>query len=132
MSNYRSARSDFASALRLNPDDAVAKNKMDLCDDVLALDPTLRGLPESRREERSAQLLALAQQRLVSCSSEHLDPDSEELVRRAEELQKRTARGRSYEQRLDLAEQIAGAISRRCAASPIRDALTLVLARLQS
>jgi Flp pilus assembly protein TadD len=56
--NLRTARADLAEAVRLRPDDAVARRRLALVDTVLAFDPTAMGIEASERLSRSRALLA--------------------------------------------------------------------------
>jgi CIC family chloride channel protein len=58
MNHYPSARTAFRDALRADPADAQARTRLDLCEQVLALDPGIRGLSARERRERSTKLLA--------------------------------------------------------------------------
>jgi CIC family chloride channel protein len=65
---YRAARGSFAAALRLSPDDARLRQRIALCEDVLALDPTARGLSGRARLARSEALLEIVRKRLAACA----------------------------------------------------------------
>jgi tetratricopeptide (TPR) repeat protein len=58
--NLRTARADFAEAVRLRSDDAKSVARLALVDTVLALDPTARGLGADERLVRSRGLLTRA------------------------------------------------------------------------
>jgi Flp pilus assembly protein TadD len=66
--NLRTARADLAEAVRLGPDNAVTRRRLDLVDTVLALDPTARGLEASERVSRSRALLARVVAAMSSCA----------------------------------------------------------------
>jgi tetratricopeptide (TPR) repeat protein len=55
--HYEPARDAWRAALKLDPADAEAATQADLCDRILELDPTLRGLRSSERYKRSVRLL---------------------------------------------------------------------------
>jgi hypothetical protein len=52
--NYRAAQRDFSAALRLDPEKREAGERLDLSDEVLALDPSLRGLGTAERSSAAA------------------------------------------------------------------------------
>jgi tetratricopeptide (TPR) repeat protein len=56
--NFRTARADFAQAIRLAPDDLKTSAQLAVVDTILGLDPTVRGLPAAERQRRSRELLA--------------------------------------------------------------------------
>jgi hypothetical protein len=57
--NFRAAQASFQRASRLNPDDRSVRERLVLCEDVLALDPTGRGLTSAERYRRSIKLVEL-------------------------------------------------------------------------
>ncbi len=65
--NLRTARADFAEAVRLRRDDTKSLGRLALLDTVLALDPTALGLEASERLARSRALLARALSAVSSC-----------------------------------------------------------------
>src|SRR6266853_3838033 len=54
--NYRAAQRDFQTALRLAPDDRATRRRLDVCNELLMLDPTIRGLGPVERFNRSLKL----------------------------------------------------------------------------
>jgi chloride channel protein, CIC family len=56
--DYVAARDAFRAALRLNRNDTTSQKRLDTCDQILALDPTRRGLRAAERRRRSHELLA--------------------------------------------------------------------------
>ncbi len=65
--NFRAAQASFQTALRLRPGDTRLRERLALCNDVLALDPTRRGLSAAKRFDRSVALMALARASLERC-----------------------------------------------------------------
>ena len=55
--NYRTAESILVVALRLKPGDAQVRKDLELCDEVVGLDPTPRGLTPAARFARSRKLV---------------------------------------------------------------------------
>ncbi len=68
LGNYRTAHVDFLVASRRDPANVEVKKQLELSNEVLALDPTLRGLSAKDRFQRSQRLLDLARQSLSGCS----------------------------------------------------------------
>ncbi len=58
LDNFSAARTAFRDALKIDPTDTKASQRVDFCEKVLALDPTLRGLSAAERRKRGRQLLA--------------------------------------------------------------------------
>lgn len=65
---YAVARASFLAALRRKPDDATIRHRIELCEQVLALDPTARGLSGRARQARSLALLQLVRRRVLECA----------------------------------------------------------------
>ena len=133
--NYRVAQAEFQTATRLNPDDAAVRQRLEVCDQVLELDPMLRGLSTSDRFERSSRVLQQTLAALNQCASPESSPDMQQLTERAETALKAKVtaaqRSEASQANLDLAEQLWGLRKKECkvpldAQSPLR----LVLARL--
>jgi Flp pilus assembly protein TadD len=77
--NLRTARADFAEAVRLRPADTKSAGRLALLDTVFALDPTALGLEANERLARSRAFLARALSVVSSCgraSSPALDSAS--------------------------------------------------------
>ena len=127
--NYRAARTALRTALRLAPEDAVLRRRLELCESVLALDPTQRGLGDVERHSRSVALVGLARDGLTRCRAAlEATPSSQPtpLPRRAAEQQA------AAEANIDLAEALWQARQANCAAatlSPAEEALVAVLTR---
>ena len=127
--NYRLARTALRTALRLAPDDAGGRRRLELCDSVLALDPTQRGLDRVERHSRSVALVDLARDSLSGCraaSESTLPRQPMPLPRRSVEQQL------AVEANIDLAEALWHARQAHCAAvtlSPAEEALAAVLTR---
>ena len=67
LADYAVARNALATALRLNPNDTTVQKRLDATGQILALDPTLRGLGESERLKRSQSVLAAILDLLDQC-----------------------------------------------------------------
>jgi len=132
--NYRTAEKDFQTALRLAPDDQATRQKLDLCNQLLELDPTLRGLSLQDRYQRSVKLLELASTDMHQCSGDTVPADAQTLLDRASERLKTHVAGsrlsEASEQNLDLAEQLWQTRKKECKAAAKDNPLELVLARM--
>jgi tetratricopeptide (TPR) repeat protein len=129
--NYRAAQASFRAALRLRPDDQRIRSRLELCADVLGLDPTRRGLTETERYRRSVELLTLARDSIARCPAA---PDAN--LGAGQHAATAAVAGRNLETavdaNVDLAEHLWQARQRHCAASPLSPAderLALVLTR---
>jgi tetratricopeptide (TPR) repeat protein len=126
--DYANASNAYRNAARLAPDNAVWARRAELCEQILALDPTIRRIPASERYKRSRNLVELALAALDQCGAD-LAPDQATQARK--ELASR-ARPKSYgdatESNISLAEQLWGARSPQCkAASSVDEPLTKVM-----
>ncbi len=76
--NYLSAEEAFRNALRGNPDDQTLQNRLEVCTQITALDPTARGLSSAERNRRSRSLLERTLHALDSCflKSENVPSES--------------------------------------------------------
>ena len=65
--NYTAARNAYRTANRLNPDDAVTQARLGFSEQILDLDPTLRGLSSIERHRRSQELVRAALAKVEPC-----------------------------------------------------------------
>jgi Flp pilus assembly protein TadD len=133
--NYRAAQRSFQVALRLAPDDQATRQHLDLCDERLALDPTVRGLGPPERFERSLKLIELTIKNIGQCIGQNPSPELRKLLDEAgKALKARVGVARQSEvaeSHLDLAEQLWQARKKDCKSAPDNDSpLALVLAKL--
>jgi tetratricopeptide (TPR) repeat protein len=114
--NYPAAERAFESAIRFAPTDDTVRKRLELCSQLLALDPTLRGLSPAERLNRSRKLVELAGEEVTKCVA-------------AGSLNQKA--GRVTESNLDLAEELWQARAKECKSQPVADdPLALVMARL--
>jgi len=66
--DYAAAGRAFQQAVRLDPTDAPARARIDVCERILALDPTLPGIGAAERYRRSRVLLADALDQVSRCA----------------------------------------------------------------
>jgi Tfp pilus assembly protein PilF len=132
--NYRAAQYDFQAALRLAPDDQTTRQRLDLCNELLLLDPTVRGLDSAERYRRSVKLVELTLAEVNRCTASET-PEVQELFDKAKtalEAKVKPAReNETAEANLDLVAQLWQIRKKECKAAPAADSpLTLVLARM--
>jgi CIC family chloride channel protein len=110
-----SAQTAFRNAIRLNPSAGAYKDRLQLVEQAIALDPAIRGIHASDRFERSRKLLEAALGALDQCLAGRPDQGSDELRGLTDNAHKtllRHGRPRSYDDAADsqtrLAERIWG------------------------
>jgi Flp pilus assembly protein TadD len=133
--DYRAAQRDFQAALRISPDDAASRHWLDLCDQLLQLDPTLRGLSADERWRRSVALIEFVQNDVGGCLKPDSPPELQELAAKADAAVKAHVNpaheSEASEANLDLAEQLWQVRRKECQPPASSDsALALVLKRL--
>jgi tetratricopeptide (TPR) repeat protein len=133
--NYRAAQRDFQAALRLAPDDQATRQSLDRCDELLMLDPTIRGLSQDECLRRSLKLVELTMGEASQCAGQHPSPELQGLLdngARALKARVGTAHlSEASESNLDLAERLWQARRKECATPPATDSpLAMVLSRL--
>ena len=133
--NYRAAERGFVTALRLAPHDQAIRQRLDLCSELLGLDPTLRGLGPAERFHRSLKLVELTLHETGQCIGRNPSPEVQGLFDQARKAL-RVHASASHESAVaesdvDLAEQLWQARRKECKSPPATDSpLALVLARL--
>ena len=134
--NYPTAHTDFLNASRLKPDDAAIRKRLELCEQIISLDPTRRGLASNERYQRSLKLLVLALDEINRCSKTSTPRAAPDLVDAANKaLKTRVAELRqnaATEANLDLTEKLWQARGKDCGSSTSAsdDPLALVLAKI--
>jgi tetratricopeptide (TPR) repeat protein len=131
--NYRAAVNDFQAAVRLNPSDEVSRQRLELCQQVLALDPMARGLGTEERTERSVKLVQVALDGLTDCAGPEPAGPMADLIEQTRKALKRPAlmrRGKdAVDKNLALAGRLWQARTQSCttAGNTSEQALALVL-----
>ena len=69
--NYAAARDSFKRALAVRPSDESIQNRLNICDQVLAMDPTMPGLRSAERYRRSQDLLSAVLTAQDQCQAAH-------------------------------------------------------------
>jgi predicted Zn-dependent protease len=133
--DYAAAQSAFNAVLRLQPENQNAKKSLELCDQVLSLDPLRRGLNAQERYQRSVQVLQLVTGNADRCLSAAQAATLADLMDTAHSAVDRSVpapnQGEAAETALDLAVRLWQAEKTDCAsATPADDdPLQLVLAK---
>ncbi len=134
--NYRSAQRYFENALRLSPDDPTTKERLETCNQLLDLDPTMRGLTTTERYQRSLKLVDLTLSEVKDCTTQTASPELQSLLDKANTAltaKVTTARQSEVaEADLDIAEQLWQVRKKEECKTPAETnrPLSLVLARL--
>jgi chloride channel protein, CIC family len=131
LDNYNEARNAFQQAIHRNSSDQASKKQLELCDQVLALDPNARGLRSAARYERSKELLQAEIMRFDQCT-----PGSKAADAARKAVADHPRRGEledSADRNLALAEDLWTQDQKLCKPALTEnagDAVNLVLARL--
>jgi tetratricopeptide (TPR) repeat protein len=133
-SNYRAAQRDFQTTLRLAPDDQATRQRLDVCNELLTLDPTMRGLSPAEHFSRSLKLVELTVDEARQCIGPNPSPELQGLLDKAGTALKAHVsaahESEVSESNLDLAEQLWQA-RKACKSPPAVDSsLALVLTKL--
>lgn len=130
--NYSAAESSFLATLRLRPDDQNARRRVELCGQVLDLDPMRRGLNGRERYQRSIQVLKQVTDDAAQCPA-NSESDLAAAARAALKRHTDTAgQSDALESNMDLANRLWQAVRAKCTAanSPADEPLNLVLAKV--
>jgi Flp pilus assembly protein TadD len=132
--DYRAAQRDFQTALHLAPNDQTARQRLDLCNELLLLDPTIRGLDSGERYRRSVKLVELTLSEVNKCTANQtleLQGLFEKAAAAIAAKVKIARQNEAAEANLDLAVQLWQLRKKECKSKPAPDSpLTLVLARM--
>ncbi len=117
------------------PDDQASLQRLEICNQLLLLDPTERGLGQAERFRRSLKLVERTLSETSQCVGQNPSRDLGLLLDKAGKALKAhvTAAHQSEESEsnVDLAEQLWQARKKECKAAPASDSpLALVLAKL--
>jgi len=116
--DYTQARQAYTSALDIDPTDQHARQQLDLCDKILALNPNLPGLPRTERLARSRELVSKAAAALTRCGGT-VPPESAAAARRS-----------NVTENLDRAAALWAARPASCQVSPAEEPLAHVMAAI--
>jgi CIC family chloride channel protein len=137
LGDYPAARDALAAALRWNPNNTAVRKRLDAATQILALDPTRRGLSEKDRFQRSQALLAGVLDVLDQCSGSALPADLKGQMEAARRLLVKGRRPPSYSDAIEndtsAAEQLWTAGTKACGSMPPPDApISRSVARLMA
>ena len=136
MGEYSAALETFRKVLALHPSNQTAIQRIEACENVLALDPTIRGLSRAERYLRSQKILSSTLGELAKCT---VTPPNQSApapdVEAARRMLARKRRPASYsdavESNLDAAQRLWSARPRSCGPKPAADdPFYLVMAKL--
>jgi len=138
LGDFRSAQQAFSSALGGNPADVESKKQLELAEQILALDPNLRGLNTSEKYARSRKLIEATLGSLDQCLATETDPMTPSLTQIVDAARKsllHRGRPRSYgdatEANIALSEQVWKARVDSCGPPKASDELLgILMARL--
>jgi CIC family chloride channel protein len=137
--DYASALASFQEAVKLGSSDGTVQERIDLCSEILALDPSRPGLRASERHARSLKLVETALSRLEGCVGDQLASGLEPPVLQAMDAARTVLRakrrpaslGDATDQNVELARQLWDAGQKVCPGTTgDGSAAGLVLARL--
>ena len=131
---YPRACGHFRSASRLKPSDEEIKKRLALCEQIISLDPTGRGLDAREKDLRSRKLVELSLASLSQCSGAGpSSAASSDLIERAKRALKARVSQPEHdaEANLDLAGDLWQARRNQCPqpVQPAEEALAAVLSR---
>jgi len=134
LGDYPSAQADFASALRLSPDDSAIMARAKLADTVTAIDPTQRGLGLDEQVRRSRNLLQMT----IASARKCLGTDAPQVAAALDSVTHglvastgSVSRSQAIEETLAMAGQLWQMRGTKCAAAPrSEEALALVQDRI--
>jgi tetratricopeptide (TPR) repeat protein len=137
LADYPAARDALSTALRWNPNNTVVQKRLSAAKEILALDPTRRGLGAAERFRRSLAVLSAVLDVLDQCSPATLPADLKASIEAARRLLVKTGRPPSYsyamENNTSVTEQVWTAGAQVCGSMPPADApLSRVVARLMA
>ena len=135
--NYAAARDAYRAAEKADPGDAAAGQKAQLCERILALDPTGRDLPARERFDRSRDLLSETAADVTACrgSADPLPDEVQRDVQEAQAILGRSAHPASWndaaEANLAAAERLWQDRLKACASATADDPIGYVMGKLQ-
>jgi tetratricopeptide (TPR) repeat protein len=79
--NYHTAQAEFQASLHLRPADLETQHRLDLCDQVLELDPMQRGLSGEEQYQRSRTLVERVLEDVIRCLGGSASGAAQELIK---------------------------------------------------
>lgn len=113
---FQEAQAEFREAVRRAPSDTAARERLQLLDTIIAMDPVVRGLTAAARADRSLKLLEASTDAAERCAAGRSDADDEvrDLVQQARRKLKSRASSETSEPNISLALQLWEARGRLC------------------
>lgn len=125
LGNYRAAQRTFQTALRLAPDDPSTRQRLEILNELLELDPTRRSLGAMERYRRSLKLVDLTLSEARECAGQSPPAQLLELLKKAEKTRGSHSsaawQSEAFESNLDLAEQLWQVRRKDCKSPPPGD-----------
>lgn len=136
MGDYAAAIETFRRVLVLHPSNQTAAQRIEACESILALDPTIRGLNVVERYKRSAKILSSTLGELAKCTAGQanksaLPPDMEAARTTLARKRRPPSYSDATESNLALALRLWSARQASCGLKPAADdPFYLVMAKL--
>jgi chloride channel protein, CIC family len=134
LGDFRSAQQAFEGALRRNPADITSEKQLELAEQILALNPNLRGLNTSEKYVRSRKLIEAALGSLDQCIATETNPIPSSMAKLVDAARKSLlyrGRPRSYgdaaEANIALSEQLWKARIDSCGPPKTSDEMLSIL-----
>lgn len=130
LNDYAAAERAFRSALEIDPGDAEASRRAEMCDRILSLDPSQRGLDSRERLRRSQELLAAVVSDLKACGGPQAGIEAAQVLL----ARKRTPPSLSdaADARIALAEQLWSSGLPSCSAAASDVILSRIMTKLEN
>ena len=126
--NFAVAEKAFADAHRIAPADSTAARQMELCQQILGIDPALPGLKAAARYERSRELLKRLTKMTPRCAPRQITlADAEAAIARKS---RPASSSDAAEENIAVAEKLWQEELTSCPGSPPDDALAQLLPKL--
>ncbi len=130
LADYPAASDALQSALKLNPNDTAAQKRLEACGQIVALDPTRRGLGAIERFHRSQKLLGAVLDAVTQCPLPALK-ETMDAARKSLAIQQPPSFSDAAEKNVTRAEELWKAAPPSCASWPPPDSpLARVMAKL--
>jgi Flp pilus assembly protein TadD len=127
LGNYQRAETQFRAAVRLSPSDAHSQKRLRLCEEILQLNPTSRGLSLNEQYQRSRDLVEYVRNDVGNCLGSNVPVDAQALMKSVDSAKRANT---TVEDNLNWANQLWKLRKSECK-QPISDdeqAAALVLA----
>ncbi|HMF74431.1 MAG TPA: chloride channel protein [Bryobacteraceae bacterium] len=131
LEDYAKASEAYRGSLAIAPGDDAGKKRLDTCDRVLAMDPTIPGLDVGTRYKRSQALLSSALDEVLRCAGDGATGEEAEQAKKAIGHRKKSQSfSDAAEEGATLAQRLWAARPPSCSAGDATDALNRVMTKL--